>query len=172
MPQPTAKQVPHVWHRPTGDVDDPWAWLRDRDDPDTVAYLEAENRYADAWFAPHRELTHSLFEEIKSRVQETDVAVPVRKDGWWYTARTEEGLNYAIHCRGTTRETATEQVLLDENVEATGADFFSLGLFEISPDHALAAWSSDVDGSELYTLHIRDLSTGADLDDVLSGTSA
>ncbi|MCU1359089.1 MAG: ptrB, partial [Ilumatobacteraceae bacterium] len=172
MPQPTAKQVPHIWHRPTGDVDDPWAWLRDRDDPDTVAYLEAENQYADAWFAPHHELTETLFEEIKSRVQETDVAVPVRKDGWWYTARTEEGLNYAIHCRGTTRETATDHVLLDENVEATGADFFSLGLFEISPDSTLAAWSSDVDGSELYTLHIRDLTSGTDLDDVLSGTSA
>ncbi len=161
-----------MWHRPTGDIDDPWSWLRDRDDPDTVAYLEAENVFADEWFAPHSELTNTLFEEIKSRVQETDVAVPVRKDGWWYTARTEEGLNYAIHCRGTTLETATELVLLDENVEAFDAEFFSLGLFEISPDHALAAWSSDVDGSELYTLRIRDLATGADLDDVLSGTSA
>jgi oligopeptidase B len=170
--EPIAKRVAHTWHRPTGDVDDPWAWLRDRDDPDTVAYLEAENQYADAWFAPHAALTETLFEEIKSRVQETDVAVPVRKDGWWYTARTEEGLNYAIHCRGTTRETATEHVLLDENVEASGADFFALGLFEISPDHSLAAWSTDVDGSELYTLRIRDLTTGLDLDDVLAGTSA
>jgi oligopeptidase B len=164
--------VPHIWDRPTGAVDDPWAWLRDRDDPDTAAYLHAENEFADAWFAPHRELTDTLFEEIKSRVQETDVAVAVRKGEWWYTARTVEGLDYPIHCRGTTRETATEHVLLDENVEASGSDFFSLGLFEVTPNHALAAWSSDVDGSELYTLRIRDLSTGADLDDLLEGTSA
>ena len=169
---PTAKQIPHVWHRPTGDVDDPWAWLRDRDDPDTVAYLAAENRYADAWFAPHAELTATLFDEIKSRVQETDTAVPVRKDQWWYTARTEEGSNYPIHCRGTSRDHATDHVLLDENVEAEGTDFFSLGLFEVTPDHRIAAWSADVDGSEQYTVRIRDLSTGIDLDDVLRETSA
>ena len=56
MLEPTVKQVPHVWHRPDGDVDDPWAWLRDRDDPDTIAYLEAENRYADAWLDTHGNL--------------------------------------------------------------------------------------------------------------------
>ena len=96
----------------------------------------------------------------------------MRKGEWWYTARTVEGLDYPIHCRGTSRDTATEHVLLDENVEAAGSDFFSLGLFEISPDHALAAWSSDVDGSEQYTLRIRDLATGDDLADLLEGTSA
>jgi len=169
---PRAKQLPHTWHRPTGDVVDPWAWLRDRDDPDTVAYLEAENAHSDRWFAQHATLTDTLFEEIKSRVQETDVAVPVRKDGWWYTSRTEEGLSYGIHCRGRSRETATETVLLDENVEADGHDFFSLGLFEVSSDHRLVAWSSDVDGGELYDLRIRDLSTGSDLEDHLVGTSA
>ncbi|MFM2071245.1 MAG: oligopeptidase [Actinomycetota bacterium] len=172
MSPPVAKQIPHVWHRPSGDVNDQWAWLRDRDDPDTVAYLEAENRYAEAWFAPHAELTETLFEEIKSRVQETDVAVPVRKDRWWYTGRTEEGLNYPIHCRGASRETATDTVLLDENVEAAGTDFFSLGLFEVSPDHSIAAWSADTDGSEMYTVKFRDLSTGIDLHDELRETSA
>lgn len=169
---PLAKRVPHTWQRSTGDVDDPWAWLRDRDDPDTVAYLEAENRYAEAWFAPHHALTTELFEEIKSRVQETDEAVPVRKDGWWYTTRTVEGMSYGIHCRGGSRETATETVLLDENAEAAGHDFFSLGTFEVSPDHARLAWSRDVDGSEEYEVRIRDLASGADLDDLLLGTSA
>jgi len=171
MNEPAAKQVPHVWQRPTGDAPDPWAWLRDRDDPDTVAYLEAENVYTDAWFAQHAELTETLFQEIRSRVQETDTAVPVRKGPWWYTGRTVEGLAYPIHCRGTSRDTATEQVLLDENAEAAGHEYFSLGTFDVSPDHALLAWSSDVDGSELYRLRIRDLATGTDLDDVLEGTS-
>ena len=171
MSAPIAKQIPFQWSRPTGPAEDPWAWLRDRDDPDTVAYLEAENAYADAWFGPRAELVESVFEEIKSRVQETDLAAPVRKDGWWYTSRTEQGLSYGIHCRGRSRETAVEQILLDENTEADGHDYFSLGVFEVSPDHALLAWSSDVDGSERYTMRVRDLSTGKDLDDILVDTT-
>lgn len=169
---PVAKQVPHIWHRITGDVADPWAWLRDRDDPDTVAYLAAENDYAQQWLAPHEALVQTVFEEIKSRVQETDTAVPVRKGEWWYTARTVEGLDYAIHCRGASRDTAESQVLIDENIEAAGHDYFSLGLLEMSVDHSTAAWSCDVDGSEMYTLRFRDLAIGADLPDVLEGTSA
>jgi oligopeptidase B len=169
---PVAKQVTHTWQRRTGDVEDPWSWLRDRDDPDTVAYLEAENQYATAWFAPHADLTETLFQEFKSRVQETDVAVPVLHGGWWYTGRTEEGLSYPIHCRGRTRETAAEQVVLDENVEAADSEYFALGLYDPSPDHNLLAWASDNDGSERYRLRIRDMRTGADLDDVLEGTVA
>ncbi len=172
---PTAKQVAHTWQRPTGDVSDPWAWLRDRDDPDTVAYLEAENAYAQAWLAPHEPVVQAVFDEIKSRVQETDTAVPVRKGDWWYTARTVEGLDYPIHCRGTSRETAESaesEVLLDENAEAAGHEYFALGLLEVSTDHSVAAWSGDVDGSEMFTVRFRDLATGTDLPDVLVGTSA
>ena len=171
MEAPVAKQIPFEWSRPTGPASDPWAWLRVRDDPDTVAYLEAENAYADAWFAPRAALVETVFEEIKARVQETDLAAPVRKDGWWYTSRTEQGLSYGIHCRGRSRETAAEQILLDENSQAEGHEYFSLGVFEVSPDHNLLAWSSDVDGSERYTMRIRDLNSGADLDDVLLDTT-
>ncbi|MCU1387803.1 MAG: Protease [Ilumatobacteraceae bacterium] len=171
MEAPVAKQVPFEWTRPTGPSSDPWAWLRDRDDPDTIAYLEAENAYADDWFAPRSAFVETIFEEIKSRVQETDLAAPVRKDGWWYTSRTEQGLSYGIHCRGRTADTASEQTLLDENVEADGHDYFSLGAFDVSPDHRLLAWSSDVDGSERYTMRIRDLDTGTDLDDTLEDTT-
>ncbi len=171
MEAPVAKQIPFEWSRPTGPASDPWAWLRDRDDPDTVAYLEAENAHADAWFAPRAALVETVFEEIKSRVQETDLAAPVRKDGWWYTSRTEQGLSYGIHCRGRSRETAAEQLLLDENAQAEGHDYFSLGVFEVSPDHNLLAWSSDVDGSERYTMRIRDLDSGVDLDDILLDTT-
>ena len=171
MNQPVAKQVPHVWHRPTGDAVDPWAWLRDRDDPDTIAYLEAENAHADAWFAPHTALTQTLFDELKSRVQETDVSVPVRKGEWWYTSRTEEGASYPIHCRGASRETATEVVLIDENLEAQGHDYFSLGIFDVSPDQRWLAWAADLDGSEEYTIRFRDLTTGADIDEVVEGVS-
>lgn len=168
---PVAKQVPHVWHRPTGPVADPWAWLRDRDDPDTLAYLEAENAYTAAWFAPHEPLVETLFAEIRSRTQETDEGVPVRKGGWWYVSRTVEGQPYGIHCRGRSPEVAIEQVLLDENVEASGHEYFALGAFDVSPDHRLLAWSVDLDGREHFTLRVRDLERGVDLDDELRDTS-
>jgi oligopeptidase B len=113
---PIAKQVDHVWQRPTGPASDPWAWLRDRDDPDTVEYLKAENEYSDAWFADHGDLIDTLFGEIKARVQETDLSAPVRKDDWWYVTRTEEGASYAIHCRPQRRPATS--MLLDENAEA------------------------------------------------------
>lgn len=171
MQEPVAPQRPHTWHRPTGPVDDPWAWLRDRDDPATIPYLEAENRYADAWFGDRAALVDELFDELRSRVQETDLSAPVRKDGWWYVGRTEEGASYPIHCRGRSAATATEDVILDENAEAAGGDYFSLGAFEVSPDHRLLAWSSDRDGSERYTLRIRDLDTGTDLADELHDTT-
>ena len=169
--EPVAPRTPHVWHRPTGDVDDPWAWLRDRDDPRTVAYLEAENAHADAWFARHRTLTDAIFREIKARVQETDESAPVRKDDWWYVTRTEEGRSYPIHCRGRSAATATEQVLLDENVEAEGHEFFAVSAFDVNPQHTVLAWGSDTDGSEHYTMRFRDLATGVDLADHIEDTT-
>ena len=168
---PVAKQLPHTWQRAWGPADDPWAWLRDRNDPDTVAYLRAENDYADAWLAPHRDVIDTVFHEIKQRTLETDVDVPVRKDGWWYVSRTEEGADYAIHCRGATRETATEHVLLDENREAEGHEYFSLAIFDVSPDHRWLAWAADLDGSEEYTVRFRDLTTGLDRDELLTDVS-
>lgn len=171
MHPPLAKQIPFEWQRPTGGASDPWAWLRDKDDPDTISYLEAENKYADEFFDQHCAFVETVFEEIKSRVLETDLEAPVRKDEWWYTSRTVEGQSYPIHCRGTSRERAAEHVLLDENVEADGHDYFSLGNFAVSPDHALLAWSIDTDGSEHYTMRIRDLATGNELSDVLADTS-
>jgi oligopeptidase B len=168
---PVAKQVPHLWSRPTGETVDPWAWLRDRNDPDTIAYLDAENRFSDDWFAQHAGTVDTIFGEIKSRVQETDLAAPVRKGDWWYVTRTVEGSSYAIHCRGRSADTATEHVILDENVEADGHEYFSLGAFDLNPQQTVVAWSHDVDGSEYYTVRFRDLATGAELADELVDTS-
>ena len=171
MQAPIAKQVEHVWQRPTGPTTDPWAWLRDRNDPDTVPYLAAENAYSDGWFAQHTALIDTIFGEIKARVQETDLSAPVRKDDWWYVTRTEEGASYAIHCRGSSAQQATEHVLLDENAEATGHEYFSVNAFDVNPQHSLLAWSSDTDGSEQYTMHLRDLATGIDRPEHLNGTT-
>lgn len=170
--EPRAKHVAHVHHRPTGDVEDHFQWLRDRDDPDTIAYLEAENAYANAWFDERNDLVEELFEQIKSRVQETDISAPIPVDDWWYVSRTEQGLSYPIHCRGRSVDDADDEVLLDENAEAGDHDFFEVGAFEVSPDHRLLAWSADVDGNEHYTLRIRDLTDHADLADEVPDTVA
>jgi oligopeptidase B len=172
---PVAPTRPHQWKRPTGVVEDPWAWLADRDDPETIAYLEAENAYADRYFAePARAaLVETVFEEIKSRVQETDLSVPVLHGGWWYVTRTIEGKSYPVFCRSRDAEVpdTPDSVILDCNAEAEGHDYFDVHDVEPSPDHALLAWSSDVDGSERYTLRVRDLATGGDLDEI-TGTSS
>jgi oligopeptidase B len=165
--QPQAKQSDHHWDRPTGRVNDPWAWLRNRNDPDTIAYLEAENAYSDAWFGERHELVETIFGEIKSRIQETDISAPLKDGPWWYSSRTEEGSNYLIHCRGRSMAEAGTEVLLDENREAEGRDFFSVDAFDVSPDHHLLAWSADFDGGEKYTLRVRDLTTGTDTTDVV-----
>jgi len=139
--------------------------MRDIDDPALLAYLEAENAAADEFFAPHAATIETIFGEIRSRVRETDVSTPVEFGGWWYVVTTTEGLSYPVHHRGPTAERATEQLLLDENLEAEGHDYFDLGAFDLSFDHRHLAWSADVDGDEHYTLRIRDLATGTDLDD-------
>jgi oligopeptidase B len=168
---PIAARRTHEWNRPTGTVADPWAWLFDREDPDTIAYLDAENAFTDAWFAERGDMVETIFQEIKSRVQETDVSAPVQHGGWWYVNRTEEGSSYSIHCRGRSQQTATDHVILDENVEAAGYDYFAVGSTELSHDHALLAYSVDIDGSERYTTYVRDLHSGQNLADQLTNTS-
>jgi len=183
---PVAKRIAHLVERHGTTITDEWAWLRDRDDPDTLAYLKAENEYADAWFEPLAPLRDAIFGEIKSRTQETDLTVPVRKGPWWYYRRTVEGLEYPVHCRrpaGAERNLppadpvaeppADEQVLIDENAEALArgdGSYFELGALEMSPGHSLLAWSYDTDGSEVFRLRFRDLATGAELADEIERT--
>jgi oligopeptidase B len=169
---PAARRVPHELTE-HGDVrEDDWYWLRNRDDPEVIAYLEAENAYADAALAPLASLRSRIFDEIKGRVQETDESAPVAEGVWEYTSRTVEGLQYALHCRrprGCGPETAN--VVLDENVLAGDHDYFSLGGFEVTPDHSVLAYAVDFTGGERYTLRFRDLATGNDLPDVVENVT-
>ena len=167
---PVAKRIPLATVRHGHEVVDQYAWLRDRDDPDTVPYLEAENAFTTEWFAPLADLQETLFQEIKGRILETDLSVPARRGPWWYVTRTEEGRQYSIFCRRPERDTdAGEQVLVDGNVLAEGHDYFELGALDVSPSHRLLAYSTDVTGAEVFTMRIRDLDTGEDLPDVIEG---
>lgn len=155
-------------------VDD-YAWLRGKEDPEVLAHLAAENEYTASAMASYAELQEQLFEEMKSRILETDLSVPTVKGPWAYFARTEEGKQYAKHCRRPAsdayNETASETVLIDENQLAEGHDFFALGTFEISPDHNFVAYAFDTEGGEVYELHVRDIRTGTDLPDVIEETA-
>jgi oligopeptidase B len=169
---PSAPRRPHALRAHGDERVDPWYWLRERDDPDVVGYLEAENDYAKAALSHTESLQARLFDEIKGRIQQTDVSAPSRKGRWDYFSRTIEGLQYPIHGRrpAGARTGEDETVLLDENVLAEGHGFFSLGGFAVSPNQKLLAYSVDFDGSERHELRFRDLARGADLPDIVPDT--
>ncbi len=148
--------------------------MLDVNDKEFLNYLEAENDYAQRWFDTTADLTATIVEEIRSRVRETDQSPAVRAGNWWYSSRTIEGLSYPIHCRSESRdkaETDEADVILDQNLEAEGHDFFDLGAFEPNHQHSLIAWSADTAGNEHYTLRIRDTANGRDLDDSIPDTA-
>jgi oligopeptidase B len=148
---------------------DPYYWLRERDNPEVISYLEAENSYADAVMAPTLPLQERLYREIVGRVQQTDTSAPALFRGWWTYTRTVEGLDYEIYCRRSGSMESTEEVVLDANELAKGHEYFDLGYVERSPDERLVAYAADLDGSERHELRFRDLATGADLEDVIPG---
>jgi oligopeptidase B len=147
---------------------DDYAWLRDKENPEVTAYLEAENAYADAVMAPLADLREDLYKEMLSHIKQTDISVPFRDGDWWYYSRTEEGLQYGIHCRkrgsaaGPYKD-APEQVILDGNEMAKGHAFFAIGATDITDDGRWLAYSTDTTGFRQYTLHIKDLETGETL---------
>jgi oligopeptidase B len=165
-------------------VVDEYAWMADRDDPRLAAYLEAENAYTAAMTGHVEPLAARIFDEIRARTKETDLSVPVRHGGWWYYGRTVEGLQYGIAGRVDSSVHPTrpvlpengppegEQVVLDENAEAEGHEFFALGASDVSPDGSRLAFAVDVTGDERYDLRVRDLATGADLDVAVTGIGA
>lgn len=162
-------------------VVDPYAWMRDREDPDLIAYLEAENAYAEARTAHLEPLRESIFDEIKARTQESDLSVPVGDGPWWYYTRTIEGRQYAVHARcprapgdprpdvASAAALAGEQVLLDGNAAADGHDFFSIGALTVSTDHRLLAAGVDVTGDERFDLTVTEIATGEVLDTAVTG---
>ena len=160
-------------------VTDEYAWLTDKEDPATIAYLQAENAWTEKATEHLAGLQQTVFDEIKRRTKETDLSVPSRKGAFWYYTRTEEGKQYGIMCRVAVKpgeidppeDTTGEEVLLDGNALAEGKDFFSMGTFDVSPDGRWLAYSTDFDGDERFTLKVKDLQTGEVLADEVPDTA-
>jgi oligopeptidase B len=168
---PRARPVPHFAERHDDIRLDEFYWLRQRENPEVIAYLEAENDWTSAVLAHTSELQQELYEELVGRLQQTDLSVPEQVDEWLYYSRTETGRQYPIFCRRLDDPAAEEEVLLDLNALSAGLTYCRLGGRDVSPDHRYLAWSVDTCGAEQYELCVRDLTTGELLPDRIPNTA-
>jgi oligopeptidase B len=145
---------------------DNYFWLREKENPEVIAHLEAENAYAEATLKPTVALQDRLYKEMVGHIKETDVSVPYRRGNYFYYTRTEQGKQYPINCRKKGSLEAKEEVVLDQNELAKGLKFFSIGVFVPSDDNNLLAYSTDITGYRQYKLQIKDLRTGQLLPEV------
>ena len=180
---PHAKKRPHPISFQGRTWDDPYFWLREREKPEVLEYLQAENAYTETVMKDTAALQEKLYQEMLARIQETDLTVPVRRADYFYYTRTEKGKQYSIYCRRVilrpqaeeSREifrsaqqsfriaqddAGEEEILLDQNELARGHEYFRLGVFRVSPDQNLLAYSTDTSGAEEYTLAVKDLFSG------------
>jgi oligopeptidase B len=158
---------------------DPWFWLRERENPEVLAYLEAENAYTDAVLAHTARVRDAVYAEIVARVRETDASAPVRRSRFEYFARTIEGQQYDVHCRRPTDAAGPpdpdappgapegEEIVLDENALAGGHDYLAVGDLVPDPEQTLVAYTADTTGGERYDLRFRDVASARDLPDVV-----
>ena len=179
---PVAGKRPHSYTRHGITIEDPWHWLRDPgypnvDDADVLDYLAAENDYFQAKMSPHKELTETIFEEMKAREQPDLSSVPWKRGEWYYQWSYREGSQYRVWQRWPASDpnareapTANARMILDEPALAEGLDYFRLGAMSVSNDGALLAYSTDTDGSERYTMVVKSLDTGDMLADTIRDT--
>lgn len=148
-------------------VDD-YYWLRERDNPEVIAYLNAENDHSDRTMAHTKALEEKLFEEIKARIKKNDMSVPYKRDGYLYYTRFEQGKEYPIFARRKGSLDQPEEIMLDANILAQGHDFFSIGGWALSADQNLMAYAVDTQGRRIFTVYIKNLLTGELLPDVIA----
>jgi oligopeptidase B len=164
---PTAEKRPHELEQ-HGDVRvDDYYWLRERTNPEVLAYLEAENAYTSSMMAATEAFQEELFQELKNRVEPDDSTVPALDNGYYYYKRYEGDLEYPIHCRREGSVEAPEEIMLDVNQVAEGHEFCSVRGIVVSPDTRLMSWALDTVGRRKYTIHFKDLETGEALPDVI-----
>ena len=164
---PIAKRVEHceVHHGVT--VSDDYFWLREKSNPEVIRYLEAENAYTEASTADLKPFSDALYKEMLARIKQTDLSVPVRRGGYFYYTRTEEGKQYSIQCRRKGSMEWDEEILLDLNELAKGKAYAGLGAFAVSDDQNLLAYSIDYTGFRQFSLQVKDLRSGDMLPDTI-----
>src|ERR1700684_1877601 len=155
------RPVEHVLHEERRI--DPYAWLHDKQNPEVIAHLNAENTWTDANLRGTEAFQEKLYQEMLGRIQQTDLSVPYRLRGHLYFSRTEEGKQYSIHFRKRDADDAADELLLDLNALAEGHTFLGLGSFDVSDDNGLLAYSLDVTGFRPDALHVKNLRTGETL---------
>ena len=169
---PRAEQRPHEYTRHGVTIADPYFWLKDQsypevNDTDVLDYVKAENAYFDAAMKPRRKLVDTLFKEMKARIKEDDSSVPQKDGEWLYWYAYATGAQYPVHYRKPVAGGADE-ILFDEPGEAKGLDYFQLGILEVSPDGRLLAYATDTNGAERYTLKVREIATGREIETISS----
>ncbi|MFZ4543155.1 MAG: S9 family peptidase [Saprospiraceae bacterium] len=152
-------------------VDD-YYWMNDRENPETIAYLQAENSYTEQYMRTHAELQNNIYQEIIGRIAPDDVSVPTFDNAYWYYTRFEAGKEYPIICRKLESLEAPEQILLDCNVLAEGHKYYHVGGIKISPDNKWLVYGEDTVSRRQYTLRFKNLVTGETLDKAIPNTSA
>ena len=167
---PVAAVRPHAITQHGETRVDNYFWLREKENPEVRAYLEAENAWTAEQMRDTEPLQEQLYREIVGRIQETDTSAPMRSGGWLYYSRTVEGQQYRIYCRRRDASASEEEILLDANQAAEGFAYFQLGVFAPSPDHNLLAYSIDTEGDEDFTIFFKDLRTGEFLPDRIQNT--
>jgi protease II len=140
---------------------------QERDNPDVIAYLDAENRRAAKEMAHTKAFEERLFEEIKARIKQTDMSVPYRRDGYFYYTRYEEGKEYPIYARKHGSLDSPEEIMLDANVLAQGHEYFSIGGWAVSSGRNILAYAVDTEGRRIYSIHFKKLTTGELLPEVI-----
>jgi oligopeptidase B len=168
---PIAEKIPKI-DTSFGDIRvDNYFWLRDKNNPEVIKYLQAENKYTETVMKPTEKLQEKLYKEMLSRIKETDLSVPEKMDDYYYYTREEKGKQYKIYCRKKGSLDAKEEILLDANELAKGHNYLDVGVYKVSPDHQLLAYSIDTTGAEDFTLYFKDLNTGKVLTDIIPNTS-
>jgi len=171
MNPPNAEKKP-VELEKHGDVRiDNYYWLRERDNPDVIAYLEAENAYREAVMKETEDLQDELYEEMVGRIKQTDESVPYKKNGYWYYTRYEEGKEYPVYCRKKGTMDAEEEVMINVNEMAEGHAFYMLVGLSVSKDNRYLTFGVDTVSRRKYTLHVKDLVTGEFLSDEIPVTT-
>lgn len=172
MSIPKAPQKSHQFLEHGFKRNDPYYWLRDKENPEVIDYLNAENKYTTDALKHTEGFQKSLFAEMKGRIKEDDSSVPYFKNDYWYYARYNEGQEYAIYARKHQTLEAEEEVLLNENDLAEGHEYYEIVSYAISPNNQYLAYAEDVTGRRQYQIKIKDLSTGKVLKDLMVDTSS